>query len=149
MSLIPRWLGAIVRVPPWFVATLVSTRWQGPLLLVEPGVFHTRTIGDAVDHDRQALHVGPPAGGAAVVEDDRPSAVLRQSSLDLPHQLLAPFLVGLDRLPINQLVDLRIAVTVIVQLTAAPVIQVQVLVGVGPTSHRTEPNGVVLAHDLG
>jgi hypothetical protein len=37
----------------------------------------------------------------------------------------------------------------VVQLAAAPVIQVEVLVGVGPASHGAEPNDVVLAHDLG
>src|ERR1700732_568131 len=103
-------------------------------LLVEPDVFHARTIGDAVDHDRQALHVGPPAGRAAVVEENWSSAVLRQLPFDLPDQLFALFLVGLDRLSIDQLVDIRIAITVIVQFAAAPVIQGAVLVGVGPAS---------------
>ena len=48
--------------------------------------------------DGQALDRGLPAGGAAVVEDDRPGAVLGQPSLDLPDQLLALFLVGFARL---------------------------------------------------
>src|SRR5260370_3555324 len=99
-------------------------------LLVEPDVFHARTIGDAVDHNRQALPVRPPAGRAAVVEENLSGAVLRQLPFDLPHQLLALFLVGLDRLSIDQLVDIRIAITVIVQFAAAPVIQVEALVSV-------------------
>ena len=65
--------------------------------------------------------MGLPAGCAAVVKDDRPGAVLRQLPLDFPHQFVALFSVGLDGLPIDQLVDLGTAVTVIVQLPAAPV----------------------------
>jgi len=126
---------AVVR---WNVA---STRWQGPPLFVEPDVFQTRTVGDAVDHDRQPLHPSLPASRAAVVKDDRSGAILRQLPFDLPDQLLALFLVGLDRLSVDQLVDCRTAVTVIVQLAAAPVIQVEVLVGIGPASYRAEPNG--------
>ena len=76
--------------------------------------------------------MGLPAGRAAVVEDNWPGAVLRQSPFDLPHQLLAPVLVGLGRLLIDQAVHLGIAVAVVIQLAAAPVIQVKVLVGVGP-----------------
>ena len=94
----------------------------GSTLFIEPDILHTRTVGDAVDHDRQTLHIRLPAGRATVVEDDRPGAILCQSSFDFPHQLLTPFLVGFGRLLIDQPVHLGIAVTVVVQLAAAPVI---------------------------
>jgi hypothetical protein len=68
-------------------------------------------------------------------------AVLRQSSLDLPHQFLAPLLVGLGRLLIDQFVHVRVAITVIVQLTAAALIQVEVLVGVQREKGRLRPPG--------
>src|SRR5437764_15220367 len=90
-----------------------------------------------------------PAGGAAVVEDDGSSAILRQFPFDLPHQLLALFLVGLDRLTIDQLVHLGAAVTVIVQLGTAPVKQMEILVWVGPASRAGEGDDIVLAHDPG
>jgi hypothetical protein len=72
--------------------------------------------------------MGLPAGRTAVVKDDRPGAVFRQLLLD--HQLLALLRVGRDGLPIDQFVDLGTAVTVIVQLPAAPVDQVETEVGV-------------------
>src|SRR4051812_11077934 len=90
-----------------------------------------------------------PAGCAAIVEDDRSSAVLGQFPFDLPDQLLALSLVGLDRLPIDQLVHLGAAVTVIVQLGTAPVKQVEVLVWVGPASRAGECDDIVLSHDPG
>jgi len=73
-------------------------------LFVEPDVFHAGTIGDAVDHDRQPFHPRLPAGRAAVVKEDRSGAILRQLPFDLPDKLLAPLLVGLRGLSIDQLV---------------------------------------------
>src|SRR5207248_5194470 len=93
---------------------------SGRLSPVDPQIFHSPAVEAAVDHDRPSLDMGPPAGGAAVVEDDRPGAVLRQLPLDLPHQTLALLGVGLDGLPIDQIVDLAAAVAVVVQLPAAP-----------------------------
>ena len=58
-------------------------------LPVEPDVFEAPAVVDAVDHHRQALDVGLPAGRGAVVKDDRPGAVLLQLAVDLPDQLLA------------------------------------------------------------
>src|SRR6266481_3520917 len=101
-------------------------------LLVEPDIFHAPAVEDAVDHDRPALDMGLPAGRAAVAKDDRPGAVFRQLPLDLPYQLLALLGVGLDRLPIDQLVHLGTAVTVIVQLPTAPVNQVETQVRIDP-----------------
>ena len=52
-------------------------------LLVEADVLHAPTIGDAVDHDRQPLHMRLPAAATSIVKDDRPGAVLCQLPLDL------------------------------------------------------------------
>ena len=50
-----------------------------------------------------------------------------------PEEVPVPLLqVGLHRLPVDKRIDLTVAVTVIVQLAAAPVIEVEVVVGVGP-----------------
>src|SRR5207247_6341463 len=81
-----------------------------PALFVEPDVFAAIAAGDAVDHDRQPFDVGPPAGCAAGIEDDRPGAVFSHLLFDCPDQLLAPGLVGLDRLPLDQLIHLRAAI---------------------------------------
>jgi hypothetical protein len=45
-------------------------------LFVEPDVFPAIAVGDAGGHDRQPFDVGPPAGPAAAVKDDRPGAIL-------------------------------------------------------------------------
>jgi hypothetical protein len=91
-----------------------------------------------------------PAGGAARVEDHRPDGFLGQPLLDLPNQLLALFLVGLHRLLIDQLVDLRAAIPAIVPLGAAHVILVKGLVRiVDPGLGDLEPHREVLAHHLG
>jgi hypothetical protein len=101
--------------------------------LVEPDVFHAGAAEDAIDHDRQTLHAGVPAGCAPVVKDDRPGAPRRQLRSDLPEQPLALCLIGIERLAIDQCVDPGIAVAVVVQLAAAPVIEVQCRVG-GPAA---------------
>jgi hypothetical protein len=54
-------------------------------LLVEPHVFHPRTVVDAVDHDGQAFHLGIPAGCRPVVVNHRSGAVLLQFPVDIPH----------------------------------------------------------------
>src|SRR6516225_11059515 len=90
-------------------------------LSVEPDVFHACTAKDAIDHDRQPLDIGPPAGCTPVVKDDRPGAVLRQLPFDLPHQLLTLYLFGLSGLPLDQLVHLGITVSVIVSYRTAAV----------------------------
>jgi hypothetical protein len=64
-------------------------------LPVEPDVFHTPAVKDAVDHHRYVLEIRIPAGSRAAVEDDRPSKVLGQLPFDLPDQLFARSLVGL------------------------------------------------------
>src|SRR6516225_2715402 len=118
-------------------------------LLVEPDVLHAPAVGNAVDHDRQSFYIGLPAAATSIVKDDRASTVLGQLPFDFPNQSSARLLIGLCRLLIDQLVDLRIAVAIVVQVSAAPVEQVKVLVGVGPASRQVETDGVILAHDLG
>jgi hypothetical protein len=117
-------------------------------LFIEPDVFPTIPVEDAVDHEGQPFDVGLPARPAARIEDDRPGAVLGQLAFDRPDQLLAPRLVGLDRLLLDQFVDLRTAITVIVQIPAAAVCQVEVLVGIGPASREVETDDVILPHNL-
>src|SRR5262249_27266353 len=45
-------------------------------LLVEPDVFHAPAVVDAVDHRRQPVDPGLPAGRGDPVENDRPGSVL-------------------------------------------------------------------------
>jgi hypothetical protein len=63
-------------------------------LFVQPNVFQTKIVNDAVDHHRPIFHLRPPTVCKAVIEDDWPGAVFRQVSFDLPYQLLAPAFVG-------------------------------------------------------
>src|SRR5215831_18811209 len=95
-------------------------------LLVEPDVLHAPTVGDAVDHDRQPFHIGLPAAATSIVKNDWPGPVLCQLPFDLPNNLPALFLIALCRLLFDQLADLRTAVTVIIQISAAPIEQVKV-----------------------
>src|SRR5271165_1170136 len=90
-------------------------------LFVEPDVFHAPAVKDAVDHDRQPLDIGLPAGSLAGIKDDGPSADLGQFTFDRPQQLLPPSLIGLDRLLLDQLVHLRVAIAVPVQARTASV----------------------------
>src|SRR5207245_994235 len=62
--------------------------------VVEPEVFETEAVVDAVDHHGHPFHLRVPAGRLTGVKDDRPRAVFRQSPLDFPYQLLALVLVG-------------------------------------------------------
>src|SRR6266852_2522151 len=98
-------------------------------LLVEPDVFHSPSVENAADHHRQPLYPRLPAGRLAVVGDDRPGSVLLQFLVDLPHQLLAFFLVGLHRLPVEPLLELTVAVSGKVERRTAPVSPVKLLIG--------------------
>src|SRR5712671_5806046 len=119
-------------------------------LPVEPDVFHTPAVVDAVDHDGEALHVRLPASRAARVKDDGAGAVLRQSPFDLPYQPLALLRIGFDRLPVDQLVDLRAAVAGIIPLRSAHVVLVKLLIRVVDAGFATaDADRVVLAHQLG
>src|SRR3989442_8895029 len=67
-------------------------------LPIQPYILKPPAVVDAVDHHRQPLHLGLPAGGTDVVKDDRPGSIFLQLLVDLPHQLLALFLVRHRRL---------------------------------------------------
>jgi hypothetical protein len=68
---------------------------------------------DAVDHEAKSPELRLPADCAAREEDDGPRIVFHQPALYLPNQLLAPYRIGLDRLLIDQLVDLGIVPLVV------------------------------------
>src|SRR6266436_7394077 len=119
-------------------------------LLVEPQVLEARAVVDAVDHQGQTLDLRLPAGRLTGIEDDRANIVLGQPFFDLPHHFLAFLPVRLHRLPIYQLVELRIAIAGVVTVRAAHVILVELLIGVVEAilaDHHA--NAEVLAHDLG
>src|ERR1700730_5943653 len=69
------------------------------------------------------------AGAKAVIEDDRPGAVLLQPAVDLPDRFLALCLVGLDRLLLVHLLELGGAVIGVIALRAAGVMLVEIGVG--------------------
>src|SRR6266404_916774 len=98
-------------------------------LLIEPNVFETPAVEDTADHRRQAPHPRLPAGRLAVVSDDRPGSVLLQFLVDLPHQLLAFFLVGLHRLLVEPLLELTVAVSGKIELRTARVSPIKLLIG--------------------
>src|SRR6266404_1172846 len=114
---------------------------SGPL--IEPDVFHAPAVEDAVDHDGQSLDVGLPAGSLAGIKYDGAGAVIGQLAFDRPQQLLAPSFVGLDRLLLDQLVHLRVAIAVPVQARTASGKQIENLVGVGPAALEIEADGEV------
>src|SRR5436309_3374312 len=80
------------------------------VLSVEPDVLEPPRVVDAVDHDGQVLDRRLHAGRGLVVEDDRPRGILLQAAVDLPHEFFALLLVGLARLPHEQLLERRVAV---------------------------------------
>src|SRR5215472_3260610 len=53
------------------------------VLFVEPDVFHAPAVKDAVDHDRQPLDIGLPAGPAFCIENDWPGAVFGELSFNV------------------------------------------------------------------
>src|SRR6266446_1044490 len=98
--------------------------------IVEPEVFEPPAVVDAVDHRREPLDVGLSAGRGAAVKNDRSGAVLGQPPLDLLYQLLALLLVEFDRLAVDQIVDLGIAIAIGVILGSAGVSLIESLVRV-------------------
>src|SRR6266550_9488024 len=119
-------------------------------LIADPEVLEARAVVDAVDHQGHALDPRLPAGGLTGIEDDRADIVLGQFSFDLPHQLPAFLPVGLDRLPIDQIVDLRVAIAAIVTFGAAYVALVELLIRVVEAvlaDHHADRE--ISAHDLG
>src|SRR6266852_5492130 len=130
-----------------FVGRRISC--PAPRLFVEPYVFQSEIVDDAVCHHRPALDPRLPAISKAVVEDDRSRAIRGELSLDLPNQLLALIDVALGRLPIEQLLQLRIAIACVVARRTAAIIFIELLVRIVDTAAReVEPDLVVFAHDL-
>src|SRR3954466_5821433 len=78
--------------------------------LVQPDVLEAGVVVDAVVVHGEILHIGLPAGAAAVVLDDRARGVLDQQVLDIPDDLLALCLVGFAGLREDQLVAFRVAI---------------------------------------
>src|SRR5262249_46382176 len=80
----------------------------------------TRPFDPALFHDAAIdRHIGAPTGPGPIVPEDRPGCVFRQFAFDRPHHFLALLLVEFHRLPVDHLVELRIAVAVIVALRPA------------------------------
>src|SRR2546430_194474 len=101
---------------------LIPSSFIAPVLYrlsVEPNVFVSRSIVDAVDHDGQPLHLRIPAGGRAVVIDHWAGAVLLQFFVDLPHQRLALFGIGFQRMPVALSFGLRVPIAGVVAVCAA------------------------------
>src|ERR1700730_13784219 len=119
-------------------------------LLVEPDVFHAPAVVDAVDHDREVPDLGVPADSPTVKKDQRLSLVLRPPALDSPNEPLALFLVRFDRLLLDQFVDLRVAIAVVVADPAAGIILIKHRIGiVDQRAGQVERDRVVLALHLG
>src|SRR5438874_9644093 len=124
-------------------------RDEGTSLLIEPHVLKPPAVENAVDDQVEALDARPPAGRGAGVEDDRPRGVAREPPLDLPHQLPPLFGIGLARLPVDQRVDLLVAITGVVAVRTARVVLVEHLVGVVDRCLAyIDADRIVLADDL-
>ena len=80
--------------------------------------------------------------------DERLGVVFREPALDRPHKALALFLVRLHRLLVDELVDLRVAVAVVVADPAAGVALVKHGVRVVDLrAGEVQTDGVILALD--
>src|SRR5439155_17713430 len=109
------------RLPPVVLAGSLcgESRVAAVLLSIEPDVFEARAVVDAVDHQRYALDPRLKADRGPGVKDNGSDTVFRQSPLDLPHQLPALLGVGLDRLAVDQAVELGVAVAAVIAFRAA------------------------------
>src|ERR1051326_182237 len=116
-------------------------------LFVEPNVFHTPAIEEAVGHLREPFDIWLPAGRALGIKEDRPGAIFSQLSLDLPEHLLALRWITLARLPFDQLVNFGIAIAVPIDAGPAAIKYIQDRVGIGPAGLQIERHGEVLPQD--
>src|SRR5258708_4638604 len=124
-----------------------STRRAG--LFIEPRLLETPAVEDAVDLGRDPVHPRVPAGGEIVAPDDRAGGVLGQLLVDLPDQLLALFLVRLDRLLLVHLFELGVAIVRVVALRAARIVLEEIGVRVvGPAAGQIAGDHEILAGDL-
>ena len=115
-----------------FLIALIGDR--APTVIFEPDVVEPPAVVHAVDHRRQALDLGMPAGRAADVEDDRPGALFLQPAVDIPDQLPSLFPVGLGGLTPERRFELAIAIAGEVAVRIAGIAFVELLVGV--VDHR-------------
>src|SRR5712692_7924301 len=83
---------------------------DGPDPAIQPQNLEAPAVVDAVRHDGQSLELRLPAIGDAWVEQDGPGIVLHQLPFDFPHQPFAFLDVGFGRLPVDQLIDLGVAI---------------------------------------
>src|SRR6516225_7450422 len=113
---------------PRFENSLSSTLLR---LFVEPDVFHAPAIEMAVHYLGEPLDPGLPAVRTTGIEQYRWGDDRRQPALDLPENGLAPLRVALARLLFDQLVDLRVAVTVQIQARTAAVKDLEQRIRVG------------------
>src|SRR5437868_5651371 len=74
------------RIPRDWSERLIQLPSASPLL-IEPNILHAPPVKKAVDHNRQSLELGLPAGREAIVKKDRPRAVLLQFLVDVPNDM--------------------------------------------------------------
>src|SRR5690348_10150369 len=70
------------------------------LLFVEPDVFHSPVVVDAVGHHREPFDPRLPTACARRVEQHRPEHGFRQFALGLPDEVLTFYRIALHRLPV-------------------------------------------------
>src|SRR5262249_30589014 len=104
------------------ISELYSNQGCLPLarLFVEPDVFHTPAVEDAIDHDRPPLDVGLPTRRWGFKKVERPAALFSQLSLNPPPQRFALLGVRFDGLPIDHFAALAPEIAVVVHPPAAP-----------------------------
>src|SRR6516162_6695243 len=96
---LPLWCGPVSPTFPAHFAGLVPSNamFVGGMrrgrLLVEPDVFETPAVVDAVGHQCQPLDPRLPAGGSGRVKEDRSNPGLGEQALDLPYDLFALYRV--------------------------------------------------------
>src|SRR5580704_19425901 len=120
------WQRAVASCPAPDLGGSAKSGWMAEgeehTLSVEPDVLEAKPVEDAVHDHCQPLDARLPAGGDARVEDDRARGVAREAPLDVPHQLPPLLGIWLARLPVDQRVDLLVAIAGVVAVRAADVV---------------------------
>src|SRR5262245_65984583 len=83
-------------------------------LLVEPDVFHSPAVVDAVGHLGVALDPGLPAARTSRVDQHRSEHRLRELALGPPDDRFALLRVSFHRLPVDERVEFRMTVAGVV-----------------------------------
>src|SRR4051794_38558692 len=118
-------------------------------LPIQPDILKAPTIEAAVDHDREAFHVGLSTGCAARVEDDRAHPTFVQLALDLPDQLPARTCIRDGRLAFDQLIDIRVTIAVRIRRAVAAIVLEEIGVWViDAVGGNINSNYVILAGHL-